>query len=354
MHIVLIHQYFLGPGQGGASRFNTMVDVWRAEGCDVTVVAGQVHYASGARTGSARSFEERTPGGARVLRVFTPDTWRASMAGRALSFVGFAASASAALLTLSGVDVVVATSPSLLAWVPGVLATWARGWPLVVDVRDLWPESAVSMGVLKERSAVTRALYALEAWSYASAERIVTVTPAMRLDIIGRGLARRADVEVITNGAEPRMLEVPGASELASVRRRHGWGDRFVVLYAGAHGLANGLDQWIDAAEHTRGDERILWVAIGDGPERPRLIARSERMALTNVQWLPAVSRDEIPAYIHAADAGAVVLRDVPTFRTVYPNKLFDTMAAGKPVVCAVAGAAAELVSVSGSGFDGR
>lgn len=359
MHILLIHQYFLRPGEGGGPRFNELARRWSAAGHQVTVLAGQVHYATGFKPEAerARLVVEHHHDGARVLRVFTPATFRRSMLDRALAFGAFGLSAIAAAeatIDWKTVDVVLASSPSLIVALPALWSRVVRGLPVVFEVRDLWPESAITTGVISQSGLTARALYALEAQMCHRATWINAVTPAIGADLVERSLARADRLSIIPNGADLTLFDrpLPPRHEL---RARLGWADdECVALYTGAHGLANGLDQLIDLAAlaKTRAP-KLRIVALGDGPERDRLIARTRSASppLDNLQWCPPVPREDVPAWLDAADVGLVILRDVPTFRTVYPNKLFDIMAAARPVVSNVLGDAQTLLNEAEAGL---
>lgn len=343
MKILVIHQYYLRDGDSGGGRFNELARWWRRAGHEVTVIAGQVHYASGERGG--RGWVEREVG---VSRVWTPDTWRAGFLGRAAAMTGWSLAATLEALRLArDADVIIASSPSLMAALPGMIAAGAHRKPWIFEVRDLWPESAVTMGVLRADSAATRALYMLEAAACHAATRVCAVTPAIAADIAARGLAPAARIATIPNGAELELFE-PGPADDTL-----GWGDRFVALYLGAHGLANGLDQLIDAAALLAARPDVMIVAMGAGPERAGLIAETARRGLSDqLVWLPAVPREQVARYLRSAGCALVVLRGAPTFRTVYPNKLFDAMACARPVVSNVAGAAAALVAEARAGLN--
>lgn len=344
MRIVVIHQYFLRPGESGGSRFNELTRFWRRSGHDVTVVAGQVHYATGERAPEyhGRWIVEEDSDGVRVLRCYTPGTYHRGTIGRMWAFFGYLLSSCwAVLFRIRKADVVVATSPPLVTAIPGLLAKRFRGWPLVFEVRDLWPESAVATGVLREGSAFTRGMYRLEAAAYRRADRINVLTPAFRENIVDRGLAPEDRIVFVPNGADLDLF-APGPRD-NEVRKRHGWGNTFVALYAGAHGKANCLRQLIDAADLLQ-EEDVLLVSVGDGPERSELEEEAKRRGLSNVRFLGAVPKEEMPAYVQAADVGMAVLKRVDTFKTVYPNKVFDYMACERPVLVAIDGVARRLV----------
>lgn len=344
MHILLLHEFFLRPGEAGGERFNVMTARWIDRGARVTVIAGQTHYTTGSKPPGARRtlLEERRQGSLRVLRPWTPGHSRNSTTARMLGMAAFGAAATATLPKVGPWDICVASSPSLATFVAGLTA--ARQGPVVAEVRDLWPESAVSVGVLSPNHPATAAAYSLEETMYETASHIVALTPGIRQNIVDRGLRRPDDITVLPNGsvARPALSEF----ERRSVRRRMGWEDRFVVIYAGAHGLANDLGQLVSAAGAFGAAAEPLFVFVGEGPRKAGL----KRYAGSNIDWLDPVPHDELWKLLGAADAGAVVLQPNPTFRTVYPNKMFDYMSAGLPVLCGVEGDAAELVSRASCG----
>jgi glycosyltransferase involved in cell wall biosynthesis len=342
VHVLVIHEFFLRPDEGGGARFNVMTREWVKAGVEVTVVAGQTHYATGYRPKTYALLEESEQDGARVLRTWTPRYDKTSTAARMLGMAAFGASATAILPRVGHFDVCLASSPSLASFAAGLAA--ARKAPLVAEVRDLWPESAVTVGVVSPNHPAVSAAYALEESTYETADHIVALTPGIARDIVDRGHARPEKITVFPNGVVP----APPLSEFErrSLRRQFGWEGEFVVVYAGAHGRANDLGQLITTAA-TLTDRRVRFVMVGDGPEKSELRRRAGR----NVEWLDPVPHDELRRVLGAADAGAVVLQRNPTFRTVYPNKLFDYMGAGLPVLCGVEGDAAELVTEAGAGL---
>ncbi|MBN2191929.1 MAG: glycosyltransferase family 4 protein [Polyangiaceae bacterium] len=346
MKILVVHQYFLMPGRAGGSRFNEFARLWREAGHEVEVIAGNLDYTSGEipeeyRHLWARRCEED---GQAVWRCHVPSSYSKSYAGRAWAFLGFTLSASTAALRCARPDVVIATSPPLVAVVPGWIAAKVRLRPVpwVFEIRDLWPESAVTTGVLSARSPLTKALYALERWAAKAADRINVLTPAFQDDLVARGLAPRDKIWFVPNGADLDLFS-PGPRDNA-FRREQGWGDKFVVMYTGAHGRANALGQLLDAAELLRDRDDIHFAFVGDGPERKRLEEDAQARGLTNVTFCGPQPKARMPEVIRACDVGAAVLQRNPTFKTVYPNKVFDYMACERPVLLAIDGVARTLV----------
>jgi glycosyltransferase involved in cell wall biosynthesis len=209
-------------------------------------------------------------------------------------------------------------------------------------MRDLWPESAITTGVIAAKSPLAKLLYALERWACRSAQKINVLTPAFREDLLRRKLADSSKIVFISNGADVDRF-LPGSRDNAA-RREFGWGDRFVALYAGAHGRANALRQLIGTAEALRERRDILIACVGDGPERKALEEAARAAGLENIAFYGAQPKSSMPDLVNACDAGLAVLQNNPTFRTVYPNKVFDYMSCARPVVLAIDGAARELV----------
>jgi glycosyltransferase involved in cell wall biosynthesis len=345
VRILIVHQYYLMPGAPGGSRFNEMAAAWSRVGHDVTVIAGALDYATGETPARFRHrwVTAERDGDVAVWRCYVPSSYNKSYLGRALALAGFALSAATAAIRAGRHDVVIATSPPLLAVLPGWIAARCRlrPSPWVFEIRDLWPESAVTTGVLAERSAITKLLFALERWACRSATRINVLTPAFADNVVDRGLAARDKIAEIPNGADVDRFKPADESAL---RAQLGWTGRFVALYAGAHGRANAIGQLVAAAEQLAHRSDILIATVGDGPERAECERLAREKRLTNIVFLGARPKSEMPSYVNAADAGLAVLQRNPTFKTVYPNKVFDYMACERPVVLAIDGVARRLV----------
>jgi len=346
LKITVVHQYYLMPGQFGGSRFNEMARLWSDQGHQVTVIAGTMDHGTGKAPDRYRGrwLTKEMDGAVTVYRCHVPGTYGKSHAGRMWAFLGFTFSASTAALRISRPDVVIATSPPLVAVVPGWIAARARLRPVpwIFEIRDLWPESAVTTGVLREKSLLTRILYSLEKWACWSADKVNVLTPAFQEDIERRGLATAQKILFVSNGADTEAFR-PGPRDNAA-RREFGWDDRFVAMYAGAHSLANALHQLIDAAEELRGRPDILIACMGDGPDRKKLEADAQRRGLINIRFYGPQAKSAMPEIVNASDAGLAVLQNNPTFRTVYPNKVFDYMSCARPVLLAIDGVARSLV----------
>lgn len=346
MKILVVHQYYLMPGQSGGSRFNEMARAWAAQGHDVSVIAGTVNHDTGKAPHQYRGhwITKEKDGAVSLYRCYVPASYGRGYLGRMWGFLGFTLSASTAALLAERADVVLATSPPLVAVIPGwIAARWSfRPAPWIFEVRDLWPESAITTGVIGEKSLVARLLYRLERWACRNATKINVLTPAFQEDIERRALATGDKIVFVPNGADTITFQ-PKPRDNA-FRRELDWGDRFVVMYAGAHGRANALGQLVEAAEELRGRSDVLIACFGDGPERARIAKDAAERGLDNIRFYGPRPKNQMPDIVNASDAGIAVLQNNPTFRTVYPNKVFDYMSCARPVVLAIDGVARSLV----------
>jgi glycosyltransferase involved in cell wall biosynthesis len=245
-------------------------------------------------------------------------------------------------------DIVYASSPHLLAGLSGLVLARLRRAHYVLEIRDLWPQVLIDMGQLSEASAAVRVLRSLEHLLYSQAEAIVVMAAGVEEHLASRGFAGK--LMLIPNGADPEDFRAgAGRTEL---RQRFGL-EGFVVAYTGAHGVANGLDAVLDAARTVgaRAPE-VRFLLVGDGPLKEHLVNRARQEALSNVIFMDPIPKREVPALLGAVDAGLHVLADVPLFSYgVSPNKLFDYMAAGLPVITNTTGEMAELVTRAGAGL---
>jgi len=342
MHVLLIHQAYAGPRDPGGTRHFELASYLASRGHRATIVASEVSYLTGTAVAAGES--EEVPG-VRVIRVPGSDLHRSFLA-RGSSFARFGAGALRAALRVPDVDVVWGTTPPLPQLLPAWLASLRAPGGFVLEERDLWPEFAIGMGVLRA-GAVTDAALAFKRWAYRRARRVVVNSPGFLPYLRAYGVPEEK-VQVIPNGVDPDPFD-PAAR---GAEHRAAWGadDRFVVLYAGALGAANALDVVLDAAAELRGSG-ALFVLLGDGKERPALQRRAAELGLDDdVRFVAARPKDEMPGLIAAADACVACLRDIPLFRTTYPNKVFDYMAGGRPVLLQIDGVIRQVVEEAGAG----
>jgi glycosyltransferase involved in cell wall biosynthesis len=186
----------------------------------------------------------------------------------------------------------------------------------------------------------------LERFLYRHADWVIVNSPGYLAHVRAHG-ARQ--VTLIPNGADPTMFD-PQADG-AQFRRQHGLEGQFVILYAGAHGMSNDLGVVLDAADHLKSNTSIKIVLLGSGKEKPRLLEQAQKRGLTNLLFLSPVPKDQMGTALAAADACLAILKPIEMYKTTYPNKVFDYMAAGRPVILAIDGVIREVVEESQAGI---
>jgi len=342
MHILLVHQLLLRTDEAGMTQHFEFARHLVHAGHRVTILAGTRSYL----TGTDRSPEPSPEPALEILRCGVWGRTHQSFAQRTLGFLSFMVTSFVRGLRLREVDVVWSTSPPL----PQVCTAWAlaavKRVPLIFEVRDLWPAVAIELGVLRSPILIAIARLA-ESFLYRRARRVVVNSPGFIPPLLRAGVPPEK-LALVPNGTDTRHFDP--ADRGRAFRRAHGLGRKFIALYAGAHGLSNDLGTLLAAADLMRRDARIVFLLVGDGKEKPGLVAEAERMGLPNVRFLPAVPKDQMPGVLAAADCGIAILRPIPLFATTFPNKVFDCMAAGRPVVLAIDGVIRSVVEEAGAG----
>jgi len=345
MHILLIHQAFAALDEPGGTRHHELARYLAGRGHQVTIIASPVSYL----TGSPSTFGggARGEGGITVIRAYTYQALHKSFVHRVFSFFSFMVSSFFAGLGVKHVDLVWGTSPPIFQGATAWLLARLKRAPFLFEVRDLWPSFAIAVGVLKNPTLIRMSLW-LEGFLYRHADLVVVNSPGYMDHVGGRG-ARR--VELVPNGADPHMFDP--ADSGASFRSANRLEDKFVVLYAGAHGMSNDLGVALAAAKILQDATKtsdVMITFLGDGKEKSTLQKQAAEMGLTNVLFLPPVPKDEMAAALAGADACLAILKPIEEYKTTYPNKVFDYMAAGRPVVLAIDGVIRDVIDAAQCG----
>jgi glycosyltransferase involved in cell wall biosynthesis len=347
--VLLVTHYF--PPEVGApqARLSETARAWAADGLDVTVLTAMPNHPTGVVPPAYRRAVRRVEhtDGYRVVRTWLYATPNERVARKTLGHLSFMISSVLLGWRCAGpADVVVVSSPTFFSLGSGWLLARMRRARLVVEVRDLWPAIFVQLGVITNRRLIA-ALERVELAVYQAADLVVTVTEGFRDDIVRRGIPPE-QVQVIPNGVDLDRFR-PGGPVTEEVRARLGAGrGETLVVYLGAHGISQGLTSVVDAAALLTGDAVHL-AFVGDGADKRRLADHVARLGLTNTTLLPAVGRDAVADILAAADICLVPLRDVPLFDTFIPSKMFEMLAAGRPVIGAVRGEPARILTAAGA-----
>jgi len=348
LRVTFLTHYFppeVGPAQ---TRLHELAKRLIAAGETVTVVTGFPNYPAGEIFPGYRGkrFMEDSVDGIRVLRTWVFATRSRGFIGRLLNYFSFPIFSLLAVRRLGATDIIYVQSPPLFT---GLAALWfsrLKRAPYIFNVSDIWPQSAVELGVLRNRVAIRLAEW-LERHIYRRASRITVPTPGILERLVARGVPREK-IFLLTNGVDTAAYNVTSPDrELA---QRLGLNGHKVFMYAGLHGLAQGLDVILEAAKLTRNPD-VLYVLVGDGADKAALVAKAQAEGISNVRFLPIQPTSTLPALLNLVYATVIPLRRLDLFKAALPSKLFDSMAAGRPIVAPLWGEAAALVEAAACGL---
>ena len=357
MKILLLHQYFLEPNDGGGSRFNEMAKQWSESGHEITVLAGMMH-ANGSKKipeYKGKFILKKKHDKVDVIRCHVSESYNSGFLGRLWGYFSFVFSSIwAGLFSAKGkYDVILVTSPPLFVGITAYVLSILKRTPFVFEVRDLWPESAIDTGVVTNKWIIKFA-YWFEAFIYKKAKLINVLTPAFRDTLIHKKGIAEDKVIFIPNAADFTLADEVTNSDFDALQFRNelGWNNKLVITYVGAHGVANHLIQVIETAELIKDNlPDVLFVLIGGGMQKQMLMEEAQKRDCTNVQFFDPVPKKDVFKYIMASDFGASVLKKVDTFKTIYSNKTFDYMSCKKPIMLVIDGVSRELVETAKCGI---
>lgn len=347
MNIWYVSHFFPPELNGGARRVYDLSKLWVQMGHCVTVLTGLPSHPDGVVPPEyrGRGFHTEHVAGVRVVRVPKFNTPNRGVILRLLNHISFAVSGFIGSLIAGGPsDVIIASSPPLFVGLGAVAIAWLRRVPLVLEVRDLWPDQAIDLGVLRNPFAVRLAKF-LEQSLYRLAGAVVVVTEQARQTIIDYGVPREK-VFLVRNGVDISQFTMKTPTNDPSHERP------LVVTYAGTIGLSQGLSTVIEAARilHENGDKRFFFRFVGDGAEKGLLQNRTASLGLRNVEFRDPVPLDQMLDLYISSDAMLVSLRDIPVFKGTVPSKLYEIMATGSFVVALLSGEARRILMEADAG----
>ena len=347
MRILFLSHYFPPEINAPASRTYEHCKVWAAAGHKVTVVTCFPNHPAGIIYPPYRNrlWQREERDGIDVIRLLTYATANEGFVKRTANYVLYLIMVALFVWRLPKADVVVSTSPQFFCGLAGYLVSRVKRTPWVLEIRDLWPESILAVGAIKNRRIIA-ALEWLERFAYAKASRIVSVTDSFVPHIEARGGAGKT--EVVKNGADLSLFKPQPRDD--AFARQLGVEGKFVAAYVGTHGMAHGLDSLLEAARLLRDDARFAFVMAGGGAERARVVEKRDALGLDNVIMLEQMAKEDMPKLWSICDASLVLLRDLPLFTSVIPSKIFESMAMGVPILLGVRGESAAIIEAAGCG----
>ncbi len=352
MHILFLTDNFPPEVNAPASRTFEHCREWVRSGHQVTVMTCAPNFPQGKVYAGYRNalWQSERIDGIRVIRVWTYITANQGLIKRILDYLSFMLMAIVMSPFVRGVDLVIGTSPQFFTACAAYVVSRCKRIPFVFELRDLWPESIVAVGAIRNK-LVIGLLEKVEMFLYRKAACIVSVTHSFTLNLIARGIDPRK-IGVVTNGVDISRFR-PQPKDAALVRQLNLDG-QFVAGYIGTHGMAHGLETILDAADRLRreGEGRtIRFILLGDGACKAALQDKARAMGLENVLFIDSVPKEEVVRYWSLLDVSIIHLKKTDLFTQVIPSKLFECMGMGIPVLHGVAGESAEIVEREGVGL---
>lgn len=348
--IALITEYFPPEIGAGSTRAYENAISWLKKGAQVTVVTGFPDYPDGKIPEKYRGYKflRENIDGINVIRTFTITAPNKGYLKRIISFMSFLVSSSIqGIYSLGKQDIIIATSPPFLVGVSGYILSKIKKLPLIFEVRDIWPESIIQLGLIKNKFII-KFLELIETKLYKHSRRIVSVTDSY-VEIISKKGIQPSKISVIKNGVDLDFFK-PMTRDI-NLSEKLGCKNKFVISYIGTIGLSHALDKVLMAAQQLSQIKDIYFLFVGDGAEKEKLIIQVERLNINNVKFVSPVPKKELLSYYSISDILLVPLRNIPLFKNVIPSKIFEIMAMQKPIILSVDGEARKIVEEAKAGF---
>ena len=329
--VLYVSQYFVSGDQPGGVRHWQHCRALARAGHEVTVVTSYVQHKERMipEEYRGRRIVRTEEDGLDVVRTYSTPGYGRDLRSRLSNYGTFALWSLIAELRLPRPDVVVASSPSLPAAAAAAGLAKGRRSRFLLEVRDLWPDSAVAMGLVTN-PRVIGAARRMEHYCYRRADRIVALTEGIAEGVVGSGVVPAGRVSLITNGVD--LDVVPDPAHPANLPMA---ADAFVAMFVGAHGTYSSLETVLQAADLLRDEPRIQVVLVGGGDRKPALVEMAGSLDLPNVTFVDPVPKRQVPAYLARADLCLLPYQDRELFAGALPNKVFDYLAASRPIIAA-------------------
>ncbi|HDR7514043.1 glycosyltransferase family 4 protein [Bacillus mobilis] len=348
MKIMFLTQYF--PPEVGApqNRIFELAKLLVNRGHEVTVLTGMPCYPANeifdGYKGKLLMKEEID--GVKVVRTWLYATKNPGFIPRLMNYFSFTfSSLFIGTFSVAKQDVVITESPPLFLGMSGYLISILKRAKFIFNVSDLWPESAVKLGVLNNKQLIKLSTW-LEEFCYKKSALILGQTKGIIDNINQRGYD---NTYLLTNGVDTSFFNKDKANN--ELRNQLKLQEKFLVCYAGIIGIAQGLDLILDCAEKLKDNKDVHFLLIGEGPEKQRLIKKAENLSLENISFVPLQPKEKMPGVIAAMDATIIPLKNLDLFKGALPSKMFEALASELPIILSVDGEAKKLIEASGGGI---
>ena len=350
LKILLVTEYFPPEIGAGSNRAFEQSKRWVEKGAKVTVITGFPDYPDGVIPEEYKNYKflQEEYQGINVIRTYTVAAPNRGFLKRVISFSSFMFSSIIQGTKASRKqDILIATSPPFSVGISGYIISRLKRIPFIFEVRDLWPESIIQLGQLKNKFII-KFMETIERFLYKKSIHIVPVAESTTAVLKEKGISK-SKITVIKNGVN--LNEVIPQQEDGELRVKLGLNRKTIVSYIGTLGLSHALDKFLETAKLLSNKKDVGFLIIGDGAERENLLKKSQQYDLKNVCFIKKVEKEKIASYYSISDILLVPLKDLPIFKKVIPSKIFEIMAFEKPILISVDGEARSVVESANSGI---
>ncbi len=348
MRILFLSHYFPPEVNAPATRTYEHCKEWVKRGHEVTVISCVPHHPMGKVYPGYKNrfYQVEDKDGIRAVKIWTYITANEGFVKRTWNYIFYMKMAILVAPFIGKADVVISTSPQFFNGLAGYFVSRIKRAPWVLEIRDLWPESILTVGAIKNKTII-KILEYLEMFAYRKADLIVPVTNAFKTYMVGKGIDEQK-IQVITNGVNLEYYHpVEKNQELAD---ELGVSGKFVAAYVGTHGMAHHLETILEAAQQCDNPD-VVFLMVGEGAEREKLFEMKKRLGLDNVVMARQLPKDKMPALWSITDVSLVLLKKSDLFKSVIPSKIFESMAMQCPVILGVEGEVKGIIEQAESGI---
>ena len=350
--ILLITEYFPPEIGAGSNRAYEHAFIWRNKGAEVTILTGFPDYPDGIVPEEYKGYHflKEVINGLNIVRTYTYSAPNEGFFKRSISYLSFMfSSVIQGTRKIGKQDIIIATSPPFFVGVAGFLISRFKHVPFVFEVRDLWPDSIVELGQLRN-SIIIKLLQMLEKFLYKKAKLIVVVANSS-IELIRKKGVSSKKIFVIKNGVDLNKFKLIENEYTSKIKEELQISNKFIVTYIGTLGLSHAIDKVLETANLLIESKDIVFLIIGSGAEKTNLIRKKTELNLKNVIFLNQMPKDKIPLYYSISDVLLVPLKKLDLFSNVIPSKIFEIMAMSKPIIISVDGEARKIVEEAGAGL---
>jgi glycosyltransferase involved in cell wall biosynthesis len=351
MKILFFSHYFAPEGNAPANRTYENCRIWAQQGHDVTVVTCAPNVPNGIVYDGYKNrlFQRQLMDNINVIRVWTYIAANKGAIRRIINYLSYMFSSVFFSLFLKKPDVIIATSPQFFCGWAGLIAARLKNVPFILEVRDIWPESIVAVGAMKNKRLL-RVLERLEIKMYAAAQHIITVGEGYKKKLLEKNVPDEK-ITVIPNGIDPEIFQPVKSSR--QIIQKYNLEGKFVCSYIGTIGMACGLETVLETAKELKrqNDKRIVFLMVGDGAEKESLQRQAAKQNIDNVIFTGRADKKLIPDYLSVTNACFIHLKRTELFKTVLPSKIFEACAMSKPIILGVEGFAADFIKKANAGI---